>query len=272
MPIERVTPVSLFYRRNHMPYPRVDVRKWHLSVTGYVKAPLRLTYNDLLLLPQITLSVTLECAGNKRALWNPKTLGEQFKLGAISNAVWTGVPLSTVLNLAGVRPEARDVVFEGMDIGYRPDMPASLSYSRSLPLTKALAPDTLLALCMNFEPLSIYYGFPVRLIVPGWYAMASVKWLRRIVVIDHSFDGPYQTRDYVFYTRPNDYTHGIPVTEMQVNSSIAYPIDQQTIRHGRHTVYGIAWSGTAKVVGIHISTDGGGTWQPTVAPLVKTFF
>jgi DMSO/TMAO reductase YedYZ molybdopterin-dependent catalytic subunit len=262
MPTERITPVPLFYRRNHMPYPQVEIQKWHLSVKGCVKSPLRLTYSELLRLPQITRSVTLECAGNKRALWNPKTRGEQFALGAISNAVWTGVPLHTLLDLSGVKPDALDIVFEGMDVGYRTDMPELLSYSRSLPVTKAIHPDTLLAVYMNYHPLPAEHGFPVRLMVPGWYAMASVKWLRRIVVIEHPFDGPYQTRDYVLYTRPGDYVHGVPITEMQVNSSIAYPTDRQTVRHGSHYVYGIAWSGSNKVVGILISTDGGGTWQP----------
>jgi DMSO/TMAO reductase YedYZ molybdopterin-dependent catalytic subunit len=262
MDTERITPIPLFYRRNHMPYPQVDIQKWHLSVKGCVKWPVRLTYNDLLRLPQATRSVTLECAGNKRAFWNPKTRGTQFELGGISNGVWTGVPLHTLLDLSGIKPEALEVVFEGMDIGYRTDMTDLLSYSRSLPVAKAIHPDTLLALYMNGQPLPAEHGFPVRLIVPGWYAMASVKWLRRIVIINHPFNGPYQTRDYVLYTRPDECTHGVPVTEIQVNSSIAYPADQQTVRHGCHRVYGVAWSGSNKVVRIDISTDGGSTWRP----------
>ncbi|WAH44681.1 sulfite oxidase [Alicyclobacillus fastidiosus] len=245
-----------------MPYPKVDVDEWRLSVKGCVEEPLHLTYNDLLRLPQITQSVTLECAGNKRALRDPKTRGEQFLLGAISNAVWTGVPLQTILYLAGIRPEAQEIVFQGMDVGFRTDIPDLLSYSRSLPVTKAIHPDTLLALFMNYEPLPAKHGFPVRLVVPGWYAMGSVKWLRRILVIEHPFDGPYQSRDYVLYTRPDDYAHGVPITEIQVNSSIAYPTDQQTVRRGNQYVYGIAWSGSNNVTEIDISTDGGHIWQP----------
>jgi DMSO/TMAO reductase YedYZ molybdopterin-dependent catalytic subunit len=264
MPTERITPVPLFYRRNHMPYPIVELHKWHLSVEGCIKSPLRLNYSDLLRLPKITLPVTLECAGNKRALWDPKTQGEQFALGAISNAIWTGVPLNTVLDVADVKPEAMEIVFEGMDVGFRTDMPDVLSYSRSLPLTKAMHPDTLLALYMNFEPLSVEHGCPVRLIVPGWYAMASVKWLRRIVVMDHPFDGPFQTRDYVLLTEPHDYVNAVPVTEIQVNSSISYPLDQQVIRRGRHYVYGIAWSGSTRVESISVSTDGGYHWRPAI--------
>lgn len=122
-------------------------------------------------------------------------------------------------------------------------------------------PDTLLALYMNGEPLPFKHEFPVRLIVPGWYGMASVKWLRRIIVLDRHFTGPFQTRDYVLLDSPDAYKNAQPVTVMPVNSSIAKPIDQEMLRRGEHLITGVGWAGTTDVVSIQVSTDGGLTWK-----------
>ncbi|KKO50767.1 molybdopterin-dependent oxidoreductase [Paenibacillus sp. DMB20] len=118
--------------------------------------------------------------------------GEQWERGAIGQGIWTGVPLSSLLQMAGMKPLAREVVAEGWDEGHRPDMPGSFPYARSLPISKAMHPDTLIAYAYNGQPLTYRHGFPLRLIVPHWYAMASVKWVRRIIVTSDAFQGPFQ--------------------------------------------------------------------------------
>lgn len=261
----KVTQNSLFYIRNHMPYPElVDLAVWRLSIKGCVHSPTRLHYEDLLAMPRLTLPVTLECAGNKRALFDPKARGEQWELGAVSHAVWTGVPLRYVLSVASIQSNAIEVIFEGQDIGPRTDLPGTFTYARSLPLHKALHPDTMLAIYMNGKPLPFRHGFPLRLIVPGWYGMASVKWLRRIIVSDRPFNGPFQTRDYVLLNQPHDYDIAIPVSTIPVNSVIAYPIDQQMLRRGTYRVYGVAWGGTSTAKSIQVSVDGGTTWRDAI--------
>jgi DMSO/TMAO reductase YedYZ molybdopterin-dependent catalytic subunit len=257
----RITPNSLFFLRTHAPYPEhIHLQRWRLTVKGCVRRTIRLKYEDLCALPHSTLPVTLECAGNKRVFFEPKTQGIQWGIGGISHATWTGVPLRLVLEMAGILPHASEVLFEGMDIGPRTDLPGSFSYCRSLPLEKAFHPDTMLAMYMNAEVLPFKHGFPVRLIVPGWYGMASVKWLRRIIVLDHSFQGPFQSRDYVLLEQPNDYSNAVPVTRMQVNSVIARPIDRDVLRRGQHEIYGVAWTGTTPLKVVEVSTDGGETW------------
>lgn len=257
----QLTPVSLHYIRNHFPYPDIPAYDWHLDIEGRVRNPLKLNYKDLLRLPQVTLPVTLECAGNKRALFHPKVRGEQWELGAVSHAVWTGVRLRDILQAANMLSDAQEIIFEGMDSGQRTDMPGTFSYSRSLPLVKAMHPDTLVALYMNGNPLPYKHGYPARLIVPGWYGMASVKWLRRMMISGQPFQGPFQKADYVVY--PTDRNHSPrPVTAMKVNSVIAQPTDQSVIRKGTRQVFGVAWSGEVPVTQIQISSDEEDKWYP----------
>ncbi|UUZ92695.1 sulfite oxidase [Paenibacillus sp. P25] len=234
---------------------------WRLGVQGSVRNPRSFTYRELLSMPQVTLPVTLECSGNKRALFHPKARGEQWQTGGVSHAVWTGVALRDILSMCGLLDRAREVVFEGLDRGERTDRPGIFAYARSLPLEKALHPHTIIALHKNGKPLPYKHGFPARLIVPGWYGMASVKWLHRIVVTDHAFQGPFQTVDYVYYKDEADPSHRRPVTVMKVNSVIARPSDQEIVRRGVHTVTGAAWSGEGPVVQAHVSVDAGRTWQ-----------
>ncbi|NQX66140.1 sulfite oxidase [Paenibacillus alba] len=256
----RITPEFQYYIRNHFPYPALPLNDWVLKIEGLVHKPISLSYQALYQCPQITLPVTMECAGNKRAYYQPKTKGDQWEQGAVSHALWTGVPLRTLLQIAGIMPDAREVIFEGADAGERVDLPGMFPFARSLPIEKAMDPDTLIALCMNGKPIPYKHGYPARLIVPNWYGMASVKWLSRIVAIDHVFMGPFQTNDYVIYRSETD-SQRRPVTLMKVNSVIAQPTDQAVVRRGRHFITGTAWSGHGLVKKVQISFDHGETWD-----------
>src|SRR3979490_1852161 len=198
-----ITPTKSFYVRTHFPIPKIDKDKWRLRVEGEIEKPFELNYEDLLKLESRTIPATLECAGNNRNLLETKVKGVQWGLGAVGNAEWTGVPLSILLERAGVKPRAREVILEGAD-GGTPDDPkgpvGELRFARSIPLSKARG-DVLLAYKMNNVDLPPEHGFPVRAIVPGWYAVASVKWLQRIIVTDKPFNGYYQTLDYAYWKR-----------------------------------------------------------------------
>ncbi|WP_082053670.1 sulfite oxidase [Gordoniibacillus kamchatkensis] len=258
---EHVTPESLYYVRNHFPYTAAPSPAWGLKIEGLVQQPRRLQYQDLMRMSQSTLPVTMECSGNKREYFYPTARGEQWEQGAVSHAVWTGVPLRELLIAAGLSDQATHVVFEGMDTGERTDLPGTFVYARSLPIDNALHPDTIVALLMNGKPIPYKHGYPARLIVPGWYGMASVKWLHRITVTNRPFLGPYQTVDYVIY--PAD-PQEIPrqVTVMKVNSVISQPTDQAVKGRGVHYIWGTAWSGHGPVIQMNVSADDGHTWTP----------
>ncbi|WP_338111659.1 sulfite oxidase [Paenibacillus aceris] len=257
----RITPEHLFYIRNHFPYLIVDMETWGLRIEGCVNRPICLRYQDLLHMNQVSIPVTLECAGEKRAMFQPKVRGEQWELGASSHAIWTGVRLVDVLFAAGIQMNAIEVTFEGMDKGTRTDMPGVFTFTRSLPVKEALNPDILIALYMNGKPLPFRHGYPARLIVPGWYGMASVKWLHRIKAINQPFIGPFQAIDYVYKNKSSSSTHATPVTTIRLNSTIAQPSDQAVLARGEHKLVGTAISGEYPVVLVEISADNGMTWQ-----------
>ncbi len=254
------TPIQYFYIRNHFNYP--SHHHW-LTITGEVSRPLRFHYYDLLSMPSKTVTVPLECAGNKRSFFSPKVYGEQWEEGAMSQGSWTGVPLKYLLDIAKPSMNGKEVIFSGSDAGKRPQSDETITYSRSLPIEKALHPDTLIAYNYNELPLSYQHGFPFRLIVPGWYAMASVKWLQSITVSKQSFKGPFQTDDYMYYPYKDSDEGKKPVTYMNVNSSIFYPLNRSIIKKGSHLIQGIAWSGLGKIVEVEISFDEGETWITT---------
>lgn len=259
----QLTPESLHYIRNHFPYPSFSPGDWHLDIGGLVRNPVRLHYDDLMRMSMVSLPVTMECAGNKRAFFHPKVRGEQWELGAVSLAVWTGVRLRDILSAANLLSDANEVIFEGMDFGQRTDIKGTFHYSRSLPLAIALHPDTLVALFMNGNPLPFKHGYPARLIVPGWYGMASVKWLRSVLLSDQPFEGPFQKLDYMIY-QMNPNLGRRPVTSMKVNSAIVQPTDQSVLKKGIRQVFGVAWAGEHPVTQIHISLDKEHTWQTAV--------
>src|SRR3954447_5897036 len=185
-----LTPTELFYIRSHFPTPHLDRATYQLRIDGAVKRPFALSYEELRSMRSETRTATLECAGNSRIFLVPQVEGAQWELGAVGNAEWTGVPLRVLLEQTGIAKNACEVVFEGADRGTpreQPLPPGPISYARSLPLAKAVRPEVLVAYQMNGRELSRDHGYPVRLIVPGYYGMASVKWLTSIQVLEQPF-------------------------------------------------------------------------------------
>ena len=257
----RVTPSELFYVRSHFPVPEIDASRWRLTVRGLREISFGL--EELRQMPAETRTVTLECAGNGRVALTPSVDGVQWHLGAVSTAEWTGVPLTAVLERAGVPPGSVEVVFEGADRGKpraTPRPPGPIAYTHGVPVEHA--GDVLLAWAMNGEPLSREHGFPLRAVVSGYYAMVAVKWLTRIQVLREPFQGYYKTTDYAYW----DDSHGIPeqrpLARMPLKSQIARPVAGEVVRAGSTVmVVGAAWTGGAPVERVEVSADGGATWQ-----------
>ena len=267
-----ITPTKSFYVRTHFPIPAIDRNAWWLYVEGEVEKPFSINYEELVTIEPVTAPVTLECAGNNRNFLEPKVKGVQWHLGAVGTAEWTGVPLSVVLDRATLKPNAHEVVLEGADFGTLQDPkspPGEFKFARSIPLEKARR-DVLLAYKMNGEDLPPEHGFPLRAIVPGWYAMASVKWLQRIIIIDRPFTGYYQTIDYAYWHR-TEYAHWQrgeniaelrPLSEMQVKAEIARPGEGEAVPlNTKVRVSGAAWACDAEIAKVELSTDAGATWN-----------
>jgi len=259
-----LTPNEQFYVRSHFAVPQLRVDGWRLKVEGAVEGPLELRYADLLALPSRALTATLECAGNGRSFLAPATKGVQWALGAVGNAEWLGVPLSTILKQAGVNAQAVDVVLEGADRGEiktDPKPPGIIPFARSLPVAVALQGDVLLAYKMNGADLSAAHGFPLRVVVPGWYGVASIKWLSRIMVSDRPFQGFFQTFDYTYWQRMQGLSSLVPITELEVKAQIARPALQEVLpSNSDYRIHGAAWTGDSEVAKVEVSTDAGRTW------------
>ena len=252
-----VTPTVHVYVRTNFGVPTIDVRTHRIDVVGAVSAPFSVGVADLEALEQTTSLVTMECAGNDRTKIVPPVEGEPWTGGAVSTVRWSGVPLRTILDRAHIDPRAVAVLFEGADRGHVESAGKTIGFARSLPLSDALHPDTLLATMMNGEPIPPRYGAPVRLVVPGWFGMASVKWLRRIEVLTSPFDGYFQTQRYVY----DDGRSSAPVTRMRVKSLIAEPVAGSTVPSGITRISGWAWSGDGPIAGVDVSQGDGGEWH-----------
>ena len=267
MPLEAmrsaITPRGLHYLLTHYDIPAVDPDRWRLSVGGHVRTPLELTLGDLDPLPRVTVPVTLECAGNGRAFLAPRPLSQPWLLEAVGTAEWSGVPVAEILRRVGPGPGAVDISFRGLDRGVEGGI--AQNYERSLSLSEAMRSEVILADRMNGAPLPPQHGFPLRLVVPGWYGMASVKWLDRITVLDEPFEGHQQARAYRM--RSDEEDSGEPLTRIEPRSLMippGVPEFPSRVRHLRPspvTVEGRAWSGWARVVRIDVSVDGGRTWD-----------
>jgi DMSO/TMAO reductase YedYZ molybdopterin-dependent catalytic subunit len=255
-----VMPNARFYIRNHFQIPQLDAAAFRLAVGGLVERPLSLTTRDLHNMRSQTLVVTLECAGNGRSLFTPPVDGEKWALGAVSTAEWTGVPLVEILDRAGVRPGAREVLFRGADCGTVAGGAESIRFERSLSLDAARTGDVLLAYAMNGEPLPIQHGHPLRLIVPDWYAVASVKWLTDIQLIEGPFAGHYQHDKYWYEWERDGRVDREPVTLQQVRALITEPAPHAAIHVGGVAIRGVAWSGAAPIARVEVSIGGAG-WQ-----------
>ena len=256
-----VTPTPWFFVRNHFYVPEVDVNAWRLRVHGRVEREIELSWEELGQLPERTVFTTVECAGNGRSFLQPHVHGVQWGAGAVGHAEWTGVPLKYVLQKAHLLPEALEVVFEGADRGTEADHPEPMHFARSLPVEKALASDTLLAVRMNGEALTPNHGYPVRLLVPGWYGVASVKWLTRIEVIDHIFDGYFQTVKYTVERPKPGGAAKVPVQAIPVKSEVLRPRPGDTLGVGTNRLFGLAWAGEEAVQRVEVSLDDGRSWS-----------
>jgi len=261
-----VTSNEQFFVRNHFAVPKLERDTWRLMIDGLVKHPCEIAYDELLQISSRTVMMTMECAGNSRIFLSPKVGGLQWELGAVSNAEWTGVPLAAMLKRAGVKAGAAEVVLEGADNGEikkEPVSPGKIHYARSLPLAKALMPEVILAHSMNGKTLSPSHGFPLRAVVPGWYGMASVKWLTRIVVTDTAFRGYFQTSDYTFWEQRDELPiQLLPVTEVEVKAQIARPAFHEVIpADAVYRIHGAAWTGESEVTKVEVSTEWGNQWQ-----------
>lgn len=260
-----LTPVQQFFVRNHFEIPDLDAESWSISIEGAVDEPGDWDLADLERFDQRTLAATLECAGNSRARLGKRASGVPWEQGAIGTAKWTGVPLDRLLAEVGLGSEVREMVFVGADRGTVETADGGvlqMPYARSLPVDKATSGDVLVATAMNGRPLSDDHGYPARLLVPGWYGMASVKWLVRIVAIPHRFDGYFQTEDYARWELEDHLPVRRPLGPMAVKSHIGTPIDGQRLLAGQTvTVGGFAWGGEGEIEGVEISVDGGDNYR-----------
>ncbi len=258
-----ITPTRAFYIRTHFPIPKIDKRKWRLRIEGEVEKSFEIGFEELVKLGTRKVPVTLECAGNGRSFLEPKVKGVQWRLGGIGNAEWTGVPLTLLLDRAGVKSSAVEIILEGADHGTLEDPKSprgEINFARSIPLEKAR--DVLLAYKMNDVDLPPEHGFPVRAIVPGWYAVASIKWLQRIIVTDQPFNGYYQTLDYSFWKRRGDLSELTALSEIRTKAAIMKPAEGETVRANSQVhVLGAAWTGNGEIAKVELSSDGGATWK-----------
>lgn len=266
MPLEalryEVTPPGLHYVLIHYDIPTMDPAAWELEITGAVDRPLTLRLEDLSSRPAVTARVLLECAGNGRARLEPRPVSQPWLLEAVGSAEWTGTPLAPLLEEAGLSPAAVDVVFTGADHGI--ERGVEQDYARGLPVGEALDPATLLVWAMNGVPLPPQHGAPLRLVVPGWYGMAQVKWLTRIEVLEEPFTGFQNATAYRLKVDRDE--AGEPVTRIRPRALLAPPgwpdfmTRERFVRAGRVPLSGRAWSGRSPVTRVEVSTDGGASW------------
>ncbi len=218
-----VMPNGRFYLRNHVDIPNLDGDNYRLSIGGLVERPLKLSMRELHNLHAESEVLTLECAGNGRSLFDPAVPGEAWGLGAVSTAEWTGVRLMEVLERARLRAGATELTFRGADSGVVDGHDATVRFERGLSLDQIRETDALLAYEMNGEPLSPPHGYPLRLIVPGWYAVSSVKWLTEIIITDQPCEAYYQVVKYWYHWVRNGHDERAQVKLMNVRALISSP-------------------------------------------------
>jgi sulfite oxidase len=272
MPLEGfadyITPIDRFFVRTHVTVPMIDVARWRLRVEGEVATALTLTLDAVKTLPSVELVSVAECAGNGRRFFEPPVPGVQWGNGAVGNGRWRGVRLAEILKQAGIKDSAREILFDGADVPFR----AMPDFQRSIPVKRALDPNTLLAYEMNGETLPLKHGFPLRVVVPGWAGDSWVKWLTSVRVLDTEHDGFWMKSAYRHPGKPVAPGAAVPpermqpVTSLRVKSVIAAPVDGAQADPGKRlTIRGVAWSGDAgPVTAVDVSVDGGRRWQPAM--------
>lgn len=267
MPLEAlrypVTPVGLHYLLTHYDIPFVDPGDWRLTVEGRVARPLALSLEELRARPAIEVTTTMECAGNGRAWLARRPFSQPWLDEAVGTARWRGAPLRPLLEECGVDADAVEVVFTGLDRGTENGV--EQEFARSLPVSEALRDEVLLAYEVNGQALPPQHGFPLRLLVPGWYGMTNVKWLTAIAVTDQPFDGMQQLMSYRL--RGEESEEGVPLTRTLPRALLAppgiadFPTRSRTVAAGDCPLEGRAWSGWGPIAAVEVSTDGGGTWS-----------
>lgn len=262
-----LTPNDRFFIRSHFGPPAPDLvapSVWRLSVAGLVERPLSLSLDDLSTFKEASVTAVVQCSGNGRAFHRPKAPGVQWEKGAVGNARWTGIRLRDILHHAGLKAQARHLQLQGAD---RPVVAATPLFVRSIPLEKALHPDTILATRMNGAPLPLLHGAPLRLITPGWMADSCVKWLTNLTVQEEEAKGYYMDTAYRYPTRPVKPGEVIapqdlkPVEAMVVKSLIASPQQGAILAGGTVMIQGVAWTGEGHVEKVEVSADEGRTWE-----------
>jgi DMSO/TMAO reductase YedYZ molybdopterin-dependent catalytic subunit len=247
---DRIVANDRFFMRSNGPVPVISRNDWRLTISGMVDRPLTLTFNELTSLPALDQEAFLECAGNGRTRFDPLPPGTPWVNDAVGNAVWSGVSLASLLNVAGLQHDAVDIVSQGGDFA---------EMRRGLPISVAMHPDTLVVWLMNGEPLPTAHGGPVRLLVPGWAGIASTKWLVALDVLDRPFDGFWNTDNYVFWDGSGSALR--PIAEMPPKSLVSFPGDGNLLEPGSHAITGWAWSGYGAIQQVQVSVDSGLTWR-----------
>ena len=266
MPLEAlryaVTPVGLHYLLIHYDIPFLDGEGWTVELGGLVERPVSLRLEELKARPAEELTVTMECAGNGRARLDPRPVSQPWLIEAVGTARWRGTPLRPLLEEAGLRDGAVEVLFSGADHGREGGL--DQQFQRSLSVEDAISSGAILAYEMNGAPLPPQHGFPLRLIVPGWYGMTSVKWLTRIDVLAEPFAGYQQAHSY--RVRQTEDEEGVPLGPMLPRSLMVPPgrpdfLTRDRIVDGPCVLEGRAWSGHGEIVSVEVSADGGESWD-----------
>jgi DMSO/TMAO reductase YedYZ molybdopterin-dependent catalytic subunit len=266
---EPVTPIGLHYLLIHFDIPAVDPATWQLTLDGAVESERTFDLEALLAFPAHEVVATMECAGNGRVRLAPHVVSQPWLQEAVGTGRWRGVRVRDVLEVAGISSNAVEVLFTGLDRGV--EHGREQIFARSLPLELALDDDVLLAYDLNGAPLPPQHGFPLRLLVPGWYGMTNVKWLERITLLDEPFAGPQQTVSYRLRQTADE--EGEPLSRILPRALLVPPgipefmSRARTVTAGRHLLEGRAWSGHAPIAEVEVSDDDGATWrQATLEP------
>jgi sulfite dehydrogenase (cytochrome) subunit A len=264
------TPNDAFFVRWHLAgIPQsVDATTHRILVTGAVQRELTLTLGFLAAMPTVEIAAVNQCSGNSRGFFNPRVPGGQWGNGAMGNARWTGVRLRDILARAGLQPSAKQVQFSGLD---EPVIPQTPAFKKSLDIDVARGQDVVVAYLMNGEPLPLLNGFPVRLVVPGWYATYWVKMLSKITVLDRVDDNFWMKTAYRIPDTPNaGVAPGstgfatVPINKLNVRSFLTNLADGAHIKAGPAALRGIAFDSGSGIRLVEVSTDGGTSWRPGV--------
>lgn len=254
-----ITPNQMFFDRNQgdIIQEPISLSDWELFIDGEIEHPLRFTFEEILKMPKVIVSNTLECSGNGRSFLKEKASGNPWTIGGVSNAVYGGVWLKDLLAQTELKNTAKHVAFEGYDKALGS---SGIKFIRSVPIEKALS-STLLAYEMNGEPIPLKHGYPLRALALGWYGANSVKWLHNIMVMEKPYEGFFMDRVYRVFQKGQASETGEVVKDLNVKSFITQPLKDETLSSGMITILGTAYAGEADIVKVEVSVDSGQSWN-----------